>query len=150
MDESDAEGLRVTLGKALEARDIEEMTVPGGELDYDTIQARASCDYSLRVYVWPAHARGKPANEPPGAGPRGLFARVRGIWILRTSRVRSSEKSARPHVGRDGPQVELPRVLYSGSLLAPEVYGTARGATPLFHLATCGIIRAHELLHGTR
>lgn len=39
---------------------------------------------------------------------------------------------------------------YSGSLLAPEVYGTARGATPLFHLATCGIIRAHELLHGAR
>jgi len=39
---------------------------------------------------------------------------------------------------------------YSGSLLAPEVYGTARRATPLFHLATCGIIRAHELLHGTR
>jgi hypothetical protein len=40
---------------------------------------------------------------------------------------------------------------YSGSLLAPKVYGTLRGATPLFHLATsCGIIRAHELLHGTR
>ena len=38
VDESDAEGLRVTLGKALEARDIEEITVPGGELDYDTIQ----------------------------------------------------------------------------------------------------------------
>ena len=33
---------------------------------------------------------------------------------------------------------------YSGSLLAPEVYGTARGATPLFHLATCGIIRAES------
>ena len=39
---------------------------------------------------------------------------------------------------------------YSGSLLAPEVYGTVRGATPLFHLATCPIIRAHELLHGSR
>ena len=39
VDESDAEGLRVTLGKALEARDIEEITVPpGGALDYDTIQ----------------------------------------------------------------------------------------------------------------
>jgi len=38
VDESDAEGLRVTLGKALEARDIEEIGTPGGELDYDTIQ----------------------------------------------------------------------------------------------------------------
>ena len=38
VDESDAEGLRVTLGKALEARYIEEITVPGGEIDYDTIQ----------------------------------------------------------------------------------------------------------------
>ena len=38
VDESDAEGLRSALGKALEARDLEEITVPGGELDYDTIQ----------------------------------------------------------------------------------------------------------------
>ncbi len=38
VDGSDAEGLRVTLGKALEARDIEEIRTPGGELDYDTIQ----------------------------------------------------------------------------------------------------------------
>ena len=38
VDESDAEGLRVTLGKVLEARDAGEITVPGGELDYDTIQ----------------------------------------------------------------------------------------------------------------
>jgi hypothetical protein len=38
VDESDAEGLRVTLGKALEARDLEEITVPDDELDYDTIQ----------------------------------------------------------------------------------------------------------------
>jgi hypothetical protein len=38
VDESDAEGLRVTLGKALEARDIEEIRTPGGALDYDTIQ----------------------------------------------------------------------------------------------------------------
>ena len=38
VDESDAEGFRVALGKALEARDIDEITVPGGELDYDTIQ----------------------------------------------------------------------------------------------------------------
>ena len=38
VDGSDAEGLRVTLGKALEARDIEEIRIPGGALDYDTIQ----------------------------------------------------------------------------------------------------------------
>ena len=38
VDESDAEGLRVTLGKALEARDIEEIRTPDGALDYDTIQ----------------------------------------------------------------------------------------------------------------
>jgi hypothetical protein len=38
VDESDAEGLRETLGKALEARDIEEIRTPGGALDYDTIQ----------------------------------------------------------------------------------------------------------------
>jgi hypothetical protein len=38
VDESDAEGLRVTLGKALEARDIEEIRTPGDALDYDTIQ----------------------------------------------------------------------------------------------------------------
>ena len=38
VDESDAEGLRVTLGKALEARDIEEIRTPDGELDYDAIQ----------------------------------------------------------------------------------------------------------------
>src|SRR4051794_4160227 len=29
VDESDAEGLRVTLGKAIEARDIEEIRIPG-------------------------------------------------------------------------------------------------------------------------
>ena len=38
MDESDAEGLRVTLGKALKARDTEEIRTPDGEMDYDTIQ----------------------------------------------------------------------------------------------------------------
>jgi hypothetical protein len=38
VDESDAERLRVTLGKALESRDIEEIRTPGGALDYDTIQ----------------------------------------------------------------------------------------------------------------
>jgi hypothetical protein len=38
VDESDAEGSRVTLGKPLEARDIEEKRTPGSALDYDTIQ----------------------------------------------------------------------------------------------------------------
>jgi len=38
LDGSDAEGLRVTLGKALKARDIEEIRTPDGEMDYDTIQ----------------------------------------------------------------------------------------------------------------
>jgi hypothetical protein len=38
VDESDAEGLRSVLGKALEARDTEEIRIPDGELDYDTIQ----------------------------------------------------------------------------------------------------------------
>ena len=35
---SDAEGLRSALGKALEARDIEEIKTPDGELAYDVIQ----------------------------------------------------------------------------------------------------------------
>ena len=38
VDESDVEGLRSALGKALEARDIEEIRTPDGEMDYDTIQ----------------------------------------------------------------------------------------------------------------
>ncbi|HSK83347.1 MAG TPA: hypothetical protein VK902_08070 [Rubrobacter sp.] len=38
MDSSDAEGLRSALGKALEARAIEQIRTPEGELDYDTIQ----------------------------------------------------------------------------------------------------------------
>jgi hypothetical protein len=38
VDGSDAEGLRSALGKALEARAIEEIRTPEGELDYDTIQ----------------------------------------------------------------------------------------------------------------
>jgi hypothetical protein len=38
MDGSDAEGLRSALGKALEARDKEEIRTPDGELYYDTIQ----------------------------------------------------------------------------------------------------------------
>ena len=38
VDRSDAEGLRSALGKALEARDIEAIRTPEGELDYDTIQ----------------------------------------------------------------------------------------------------------------
>ena len=38
VDGSDAEGLRSALGKALEARDIEQIRTPDGELAYDTIQ----------------------------------------------------------------------------------------------------------------
>ena len=38
VDSSDAEGLRIALGKALEARAIEQIRTPEGELDYDTIQ----------------------------------------------------------------------------------------------------------------
>jgi hypothetical protein len=38
VDGSDAEGLRSALGKALEARDIEEIRTLGGELYYETIQ----------------------------------------------------------------------------------------------------------------
>jgi len=38
VDGSDALGLRSALGKALEARDIEEISTPDGELYYDTIQ----------------------------------------------------------------------------------------------------------------
>ena len=38
VDAADAEELRSALGKALEARNIEEIRTPDGELDYDTIQ----------------------------------------------------------------------------------------------------------------
>ena len=38
VDGSDAEGLRGALGKALVARDEEEIRTPDGELYYDTIQ----------------------------------------------------------------------------------------------------------------
>ena len=38
MGGSDTEELRSALGKALEARDMEDIRTPDGELDYDTIQ----------------------------------------------------------------------------------------------------------------
>jgi hypothetical protein len=38
VDGSDTEGLRGALGKALVARDEEEIRTPDGALDYDTIQ----------------------------------------------------------------------------------------------------------------
>jgi hypothetical protein len=38
LGESDAKKLRSALGKALEARDTEEIKTPDGELAYDTIQ----------------------------------------------------------------------------------------------------------------
>ena len=38
VEAADAEGLRRALGKVLEARDVEEIKTPDGELAYDTIQ----------------------------------------------------------------------------------------------------------------
>jgi hypothetical protein len=38
VEAADAEGLRSVLGKALEARDPQEVRTPDGELAYDTIQ----------------------------------------------------------------------------------------------------------------
>jgi hypothetical protein len=38
VEAADVEGLRSALGKALEARDVEELRTPDGELAYDTIQ----------------------------------------------------------------------------------------------------------------
>ena len=38
VDRSDAKRLRSALGKVLEARHIEQISTPEGELDYDTIQ----------------------------------------------------------------------------------------------------------------
>jgi hypothetical protein len=38
VEAADVEGLRSALGKALEARDVEEIRTPDGELAYDTIQ----------------------------------------------------------------------------------------------------------------
>jgi len=38
VEAADAEGLRSALGRALEARDPEQMRTPDGELAYDTIQ----------------------------------------------------------------------------------------------------------------
>jgi hypothetical protein len=38
MGGADVKELRIVLGKALEARDVEEIRTPDGELDYDAIQ----------------------------------------------------------------------------------------------------------------
>ena len=38
MGGADVKELRIALGKALEARDVEEIRTPDGELDYDAIQ----------------------------------------------------------------------------------------------------------------
>ena len=38
VEAADAQELRSALGKALEARDVGEISTPDGELDYDTIQ----------------------------------------------------------------------------------------------------------------
>jgi hypothetical protein len=50
VDESDVEGLRSALGKALEARDIEEIRTPGGALDY-TIQRVRHVLFSEGVHL---------------------------------------------------------------------------------------------------
>jgi hypothetical protein len=39
VEASDVERLRDALGKALETRDVEDITTPDGELAYDTIQS---------------------------------------------------------------------------------------------------------------
>ena len=68
VDESDADGLRLTLGKALEARDLEQMRAQGGALDYDTIQRVRHVLLSDGVPL----ARAPSTRGPtPVAGPRG-------------------------------------------------------------------------------
>ena len=49
VDAADVEGLRSALGKALEARNIEEIRTPDGELNYDTIQRVRHVLLSQRV-----------------------------------------------------------------------------------------------------
>jgi hypothetical protein len=88
-----AEGLRSALGKALEARDIERMRTPDGELYYDTIQRVRHVLLCLRVCVWPALPRERPADRLIGRTPRayspndveGIFSEVRLYGILRSS-----------------------------------------------------------------
>jgi hypothetical protein len=50
MGGADAKELRIALGKALEARDVEEIRTPDGELDYDAIQ-RVRHVYSRRTCI---------------------------------------------------------------------------------------------------
>jgi hypothetical protein len=85
VEAADAEGLRSALGKALEAHDLERMRTPDGELYYDTTQRLHHVLLCLRVCVWPALPRERPADKPIGPTPRtylpeclvGLFSEVR-------------------------------------------------------------------------
>jgi hypothetical protein len=87
VEESDAQGLRSVLGKALEARDPEEIMTPDGELDYDTIQrvrrvlrsegARLACAGPRRISPWvrsygPIHRSAWKAHTPKSARTRSL------------------------------------------------------------------------------
>src|SRR5215210_1987828 len=72
----DVEGLRSALGRALEARNVEETKTPDGELEYDTIQRVREVLLSEGGGL--ARAREWKAGEgAPGAGPRGRFSGVR-------------------------------------------------------------------------
>ena len=65
VDSSDAKGLRGALGKALEARDAEEIRTPDGDLDYYTIQrVRHVLLFSEGVHL--ARPQGRPVNKPLG------------------------------------------------------------------------------------
>ncbi len=65
VDESDAEGLRGALGKALEARGTEEIRTPDGELDYDNIQLVLHVLPSEGVHL--ARPQASPASKLLGA-----------------------------------------------------------------------------------
>ena len=64
VDGFDAEGLRGALGKALEARDTEEIRTPGGEMDYDTIQRVRHVLLSEGVHL--ARVRVSPESKTLG------------------------------------------------------------------------------------
>ena len=87
VEAADAERLRSALGKALEARDTEEVRTPDGELAYDTIQRACATSYSRRGRAWPARPSERPANRPIGRVLRfcstecveGKFSEVGGL-----------------------------------------------------------------------
>jgi len=91
VDGSDAEGLRSALGKALEARAIEQIRTPDGELDYDTIQRVRHVLLSDGVRL--ARPRRRRASKPLrpvlwACSPEcveGVFSEVRLAGVLRSS-----------------------------------------------------------------